>query len=158
MSQSPFAPLPPPTTPPGQALKDAVARVKTELERKKLMTFAGDGWDALEVASADHLGSVGVLAVQFARDEGLPEVHKKHVDEAHVFIGSRPRATVSVFITSTLGGVFAGVGGGTLGSIYTDTPLPTASDPALIVSLIMSVVGLILVVTSIAITITSRRR
>jgi hypothetical protein len=122
------------------------------------MSVAPDGWNALEAASADHLGSVGVLAIQFARDERLPEVHKKHVDEAHAFIGSRPRATISVFITSTLGGLFAGVGGGTLGNIYTDTPLPTASDPALIVSLIMSAIGLILVVASIAITIASRRR
>lgn len=133
MSKNPFTPLPTSSTPPGQALKDAEIRIQNELDRKEPMTFAEDGWDALEDASADHLGSVGVLAVQYAREEGLPEVHKKHVDDAHAFIGSRPRATGTVFITSTLGGLFAGIGGGTLGNIYTDTPLPTASDPALIV-------------------------
>jgi hypothetical protein len=159
MSHNPFMPLPPgPTTAPGQVLNDAVARVQAELLRKDPMTVSQDGWDALEDATAEHLGSVGVLATQIARREKYSQVEKEHVEEAHARMGARPRATLSVFITSTLGGLFAGVGGGTLGNIYTDSPLPTASDPALITSLILSAIGLALVITSIAITIASRRR
>jgi hypothetical protein len=95
----------------------------------------------------------GVLAVHFARRDDLSHVEETHVERAHAFIGARPRATVSVFITSTLGGLFGAVCGGTPGSIYTNTPVPTATDPALTFSLIMSLIGLALVITSIAITV-----
>jgi hypothetical protein len=158
VSENPFTSLPAPSTSPGQALDDAVARVQAELDRKNPMAVASDGWDALETASAEYLGAVGVLAIRYARDDGLPEVHKKHIGQACAYIGSRPRATVSVFITSTLGGLFAGVGGGTLGSIYTVSPAPAVTDPLFIFSLIMSLVGFVLVITSIGITIVSRRR
>jgi hypothetical protein len=63
VSQNPFTPLPASSTPHGQALDEAVGRVQTELDRKKQMAVAPDGWDALEAASLEHLGSVGVLAV-----------------------------------------------------------------------------------------------
>ena len=122
------------------------------------MKMIQEGWDALEAATAEHMGSVGVLAVHFARRDDLSRVEKTHVDRAHAFIGARPRATISVFITSTLGGLFGGVGGGILGSIYADTPVPSATDPALIFSLIVSLIGLALVIISISITIVSRRR
>jgi hypothetical protein len=159
MSQTPVTPASPgPKTPPGGPLDDAVARVQKELARKGTMSMIQDGWDALEAATAEHMGSVGVLAVHVARRDDLSQVEKTHVERAHAFIGARPRATVSVFITSTLGGLFGGVGGGTLGSIYTGTTVPTATDPALIFSLIMSLIGLALVISSIAITIVSRRR
>jgi hypothetical protein len=145
-------------TPPRGPFADAEARVQAELGRKGIMTMSRGGWDALEAATAEHMGSVGVLAVHFARRDDLSYVEQTHVERAHSFLGARPRATVSIFITSTLGGLFGGVGGGTLGSIYTGSPVPRATDPALIFSLVMSLIGLALVITSIAITIVSRRR
>jgi hypothetical protein len=159
MSQTPVTPSSPEAkTPSRKPLDDARRRIQRELDREGTMTMIEDGWDALEAATGEHMGSVGVLAVHFARRDGLTHVEKTHVERAHAFIGSRPRATVSVFITSTLGGLFAGVGGGTLGSIYTVSPAPAVTDPLFVFSLIMSLVGLALVVTSIAITIVSRRR
>jgi hypothetical protein len=155
-----------PATPPPSAAQassspssdDAQTRIQNELHRKGTMEMLPDGWEALDVATDEHRGSVGVAAIHFARRDGLTHVERTHVERAHAFIGARPRATVSVFITSTLGGLFGGVGGGTLGSIYAATPAPAITDPALIFSLITSLIGLALVITSIAITIVSRRR
>ena len=104
MSHNPFLAIPPgPTTPPGQVLNDAVARIQAELLRKDPMTVSQEGWDALEEATAEHMGSVGVMAAHFARKDDLTQVERTHFERAHAFIGSRPRATVSVFITNTLG-------------------------------------------------------
>jgi hypothetical protein len=141
-----------------QPLDDARRRVQRELAREGTMTMIEDGWEALEATTGEHMGSVGVLAVHFARRDGLTHVEKTHVERAHAHIGSRPRATVSIFITSTLGGLFGGVGGGTLGSIYIVDACRRSTDPLFIFSLVMSLIGLALVITSIAITIVSRRR
>jgi hypothetical protein len=55
-------------------------------------------------------------------------------------------------------GLIGGVGGGMLGSIYLDPSPPSATDPAFISSLITSLIGLALVISSIATTTASRRR
>jgi hypothetical protein len=160
VSKNPFTPLPPSATTPGLALEDAEVRIQNELDRKtkKPITFAEDGWDALEDASADHMGSVGVLAVQYARSEGHPQVHKKHVDDAHEFLGSRPRATRSIFITSSLGCLIGGIGGSTVGSIVATDSSRTVNDPVFLFWLGVAFVGFLLVVVSVAITMVSRRR
>ena len=123
------------------------------------MTMSQDGWDSLETSTAEHMGSVGVLAAHLARGQNHTVVEGDHVRTAHATLGARPRATVSVFVTSTFGGLLGGVGGGMLGSIYLDaSSAPTVTDPSFIAACILSVVGLILVVISVAITIVSRRR
>lgn len=159
MSQNPFLPAPvAPTSAPGQPLNDAVARVQDELLHGDPMSVSQGAWEALENATAEHMRSVGVLAVHLARREGLSQVEKTHIDQSHAFIGTRPRASVSVFITSSVGCLVAGIGGSTVGSIIAADPGTPVTDPALLNSLGLTGIGLVLVVISVVITIVTRRR
>jgi|SRR5215213_4139529 hypothetical protein len=158
MSRNPFAPArAASTSAPVKPLDDAVAQVQAELLRRGPMAITQEAWDALEAATAEHMGSVGVLAVHLAHRDGLAQVDKKHIEQAHAYIGARPRASISVFITSSLGSLFAGIGGGIVGSIMAEHPAMPVTNPALLISLALTVIGLMLVVISIVITIVSRR-
>jgi hypothetical protein len=160
MSQNPFQPFVGQIPPRGQAFNYAVDRIQQELLRRDdaPMGATDDGWVELENSTGEHMGTVGVLAVHYARRESLREFDRVHVQRAHHHLGARPRAEVAIYILTALGSLIFGAGGGLAGSVYQDGQVALDEVGPFTVAVVLAAVGLLLALAAVGVTLWTRKR